>query len=358
MKSRQDRGDDNVANEALKPVTDMQLKKDSPNKLVTAIQAIEDRADRCYENLPLYAIPKGKASWGVLVYLVLRTEAEREKHGYGNYDVVLINLSRWGTLVLRWIQQQGNPEKHDPQKYSWTNNLARSVGEAVSIAGGYDVFLTSFPMWHQNRLLGELASESESTVRFIAVAPLAARRVSAYQKGFKPMTAPTSDQGLVLTAEQDRERNRVLQQCFYAGDLAITYPEPSALYQSLFSAYFERLIASFRRSDAVDVGPYTVGELKRGYAALTTILSVHEDLCFRFGARHGYPVNSCVMMRTPAEWVKLISRLSGLGETEGGRNGGRFDTTRQILGLACSSIRICRRRPARGCAAVSAPLQS
>lgn len=293
----------------------MQLKRDSPTNFVQAVQAIEDRSDQCFNNLPLYAIPKGRASWGVLVSLVLRTEKERERHGYKNYDVILMNLSRWGTLVLRWVQQNGKEAKSELQRYSWTGSLAESVAAAISVAASYDAFLSCFPMWHRDRLLAELCSDS--TVRFMVPDGAPARRVSAFHKGFMPVFKPVQSEGLVLTPDQERERAGVVSQCFYAGHQAMAYPEPLALYQSLLSSYLDRLNAMFRRGDSVDLGPYTVGDLKRGYAALTTIFSVHEDLCFRFGIRqHEYPVNSCVMMRTPDEWTGLVSRISGLGEDE------------------------------------------
>lgn len=292
----------------------MQLYRDSPSNLVQAVQTIEDRSDHCFDDLPLYAIAKGRASWGVLVSLVLRTEEERKRHGCKNYDVKLINLSRRGALVLRWVQQKGKEARSELQRYSWTSSLAESVDAAISVAGSYDAFLSCFPMWHRDRLLAEL--RSESTVRFMVPGGAPARRVSAFHKGFRPSSKPTQDEGLVLTGEQERERADVVSQCFYAGDRAFAYPEPLALYQSLFSSYLDRLNAMFRRGDSVDLGPYAVGDLKRGYAALTTILSVHEDLCFRFGIRYEYPVNSCVVMRTPDEWTRLVSRISGLGEKE------------------------------------------
>lgn len=96
----------------------------------------------------------------------------------------------------------------------------------------------------------------------------------------------------------------------------MAYPEPLLLYRLLLPSYLDRLNALFRRGDLIDLGPYTLGELKQGYAALTTVFSVHEDRCFRFGNAHEYPVNSCVMTRTAEEWSQLVSRVSGLDEVK------------------------------------------
>ena len=266
----------------------------------------------CFDNLQLYSVPKGRASWAVLVSLVLRTEEERGKQGNKDYDVKLINLSRWGALVLRWIKEKGQEGESEPHTYAWNSRLAEAVGGALSIAGNYDTFLSCFPMWHRNRLSAELLSASR--VRFTVPEGPAARRVSAFHKGFRPVLKPIQDGGLVPTPVQARERDAVLSQCFYSGDLRIAYPEPLALYRLLLPSYLDRLNALVRRGDLVDLGPYNVGELQQGYAALSTIFSVHEDLCFRFGVRHGYPVNSCVMMRTSKEWATLVSRVTGLEE--------------------------------------------
>jgi len=94
----------------------------------------------------------------------------------------------------------------------------------------------------------------------------------------------------------------------------MSYPEPQRLYTLLLPSYLNRLTSLFRRDDAVDLGPYTVGELKLGYAALMAVFSVHEHLCFVFGTRERYPINSCVMAKTAKHWSELMSRVSGLAD--------------------------------------------
>jgi hypothetical protein len=131
---------------------------------------------------------------------------------YKNYDVKLINLSRRGTLVLRWVQEKGEEAKSELQRYSWSSRLAEVADAALSVAGNYDIFLSCFPMWHRNRLLAELCSDS--TLRFTVPGGPPARRVSAFYKGFRAVSMPVQDEGLVLTADQERERAAVVSQCF------------------------------------------------------------------------------------------------------------------------------------------------
>lgn len=291
----------------------MQLKQDSSTNVITAIEGIERRADECWDDLELYSYPKGKASWAILTFLVVTTEQVRKEHGYKNYGANLINLSMRGALALGWIQKKGSDVKSELTTYRWTPSLARAVSQALSVAANYRVFLDCFPMWHQNRELAELISES--VVRFTVPGAPPTRRVSAFQKGFKPDANAVQDEGLALDAEQTRKRDVGLSRCFYSGHLAITYSEPMELYRSLLPSHLGRYEAIFRRADSVNLGPYTIGKLKRAYAALATVFAVHEDFCYRMGERHHeYPVNSCVMTRTFDEWTNLIARIAGLDQ--------------------------------------------
>ncbi len=292
----------------------MQLKRNSPDRVIEILHNLESRADASFSDLEIYSFPRGMASWAVLVSLVLATERAREERGYKNYDVNLINLSIRGALALRWIQEKGKEAKSEAQAFKWTLSLARAVSQVLAIAANYRVFSDCFSMWHQDREFAELLSES--VVRFTAPGGMSARRVSAFQKGFRPFSSPAQDEGLVLSLAQAQDRDAALSRCFYAGRLAMAYPEPIEFYKSLFPSYFERLDAMFRRADSLDLGPYTMGELKRAYAALTTVLSAHEDFCYRFGMRHQYPVNSCVMVRTSDQLANLLARIAGLEEAK------------------------------------------
>lgn len=288
----------------------MDLRENSAPSFLTSLESLESRADASRDNLQLYSFPRTVASWAVLVSLVVATERLRQVHGYKNYDVNLINLSIRGALALRWVQERGKDAKSEPQTFTWTPSLSKAIDQALAIAANYQVFSDCFSMWHQNKEFAELLSEL--TVRFTVPGGMSARRVSAFHKGFRPVSSPVQNEGLVLSPDQVRERDAAFSRCFFAGHLTMAYPEPAEFYRSLFPSYLERLDAMFRRADSLNLGPYTLGELKRAFAALTTVLSIHEDFCYRFGVRYGYPVNSCVMMRTSEEWARLLAEIAGL----------------------------------------------
>lgn len=77
-----------------------------------------------------------------------------------------------------------------------------------------------------------------------------------------------------------------------------------------------------RRSEDLDLGPYTLGAFKRFYAALQSICAIHDHLCFLWGHRTGtYPIESAVLIKKRDEWIEILSFHSGLGKT----------TTHQLL---------------------------
>ena len=77
-----------------------------------------------------------------------------------------------------------------------------------------------------------------------------------------------------------------------------------------------------RRSEDLDLGPYTLGAFKRFYAALQSICAIHDFLCFLWGKPSStYPIESAVQVKKRDEWIELLSFHSELAKT----------TTEQLL---------------------------
>jgi hypothetical protein len=161
---------------------------------------------------------------------------------------------------LRWVEENCDEAKLPAQGFAWSHSLAKATDEALAIAANYQELVNCFSMWHQNKELADLLSGS--VVRFTVPGGVPARRVSAFQKGFKPNIGSVQNAGIVLDEEQERLRNAVLSRCFCAGYLAMAYPEPLELYLSLSRSNLERVNALFRHADSVSVGPYILGDLK------------------------------------------------------------------------------------------------
>jgi len=288
----------------------MRLKCESPEEVVNQIGKLERRADLCLEDLKIYRLPRGLAKWATLVFLVGQTERHRATQGFANYDVALINLSRRGALILKWLKEKGNPAESALDSYRWNSTIAEAVNEAFGVASNYLVLLGTFPLWHQDRMLAELTSSA--SIRFMLPGGESARRVSAFHKGFRPYVVKPIDNGLTLKSEQQREMDQVRFRCLYAGQWAMAYSPPINLYRMMMTPHLARLQSLFRRDDSVDLGPYAVGELKQAYSALAAVCAVHEYLCYRFGISDRYPLNSCVLIKTVAAWTELLSEVSGL----------------------------------------------
>ena len=68
-----------------------------------------------------------------------------------------------------------------------------------------------------------------------------------------------------------------------------------------------------RRDDALSLGDYTLGEFKKIYAAFLVVCATQEHLCFAWGrSTRIYPNESAVMIRSPEDWSKTLSNLSGV----------------------------------------------
>lgn len=287
----------------------MKLKREAEHDVVDRIVELEHQADQCVETLDILKLPRGLAAWATLTCLVAKTELHRATHRYVNYDTALVNLSRRGALILKWLAQRGKKEACTLEKYRWDGNIAQAVHQAFDVASNYIVFLSVFPMWHQERQLADVVAEK--TIRFVVSGDTQARRVSAFHKGFKNTPVDPADTGLVPNIEQQRAFQDAVSRCFEAGNLRMGYPQPMQLYRLFLPTYHARLDVLFRRGNNIDLGPYTVADLKQVYAALTAVCATHESLCYWYGIRYRFPLNSCVMLDHRDSWVALLTEISG-----------------------------------------------
>ncbi len=293
----------------------MPIKSEAGADLVDAVQQVEVRADRAVGQLDIFRHPRDLAAWGVLSRLSARFEGLRPNRSPRQLAPVAINLSRSGALLLWWLQQRGRAPGEYSGPHRMTRDLEHAAERAIEIALRYDAFQTSLPAWHKGRASAEVLSDG--AVRLTVVCTPLERRVRAFQQGFPACGGSTQGDsahaGFVsISAAQERLMTAALGRCFFAGGSSMAYPEPRDLYQSLFRTYLGRMEAMFRRSDSLDLGAYTMADFKQFYSAFLAALAVHEDLCFRFGARHSYPHDSAVMVRERSGWADLCASVSGL----------------------------------------------
>lgn len=291
------------------------LKTDAPPEVIDAIQKIESRADACASGLALSAIHSNVASWALLVGGVRLVEHAAACYGTGSlhFDGSLISIGRFVSIALKWICDCGKkPSKLARRR--WTDALSAKTEEALAVASGYSTFLGCFPLWHDNRYMAELISPE--FVRFTALGPPRQRQVSAHIKGFRPTTGAWKAQRAVKaqqTPQVQEHSESTLGKCHRTGATRFECPDPWDLWLILFPEYQPRVAGITRRPDSLSLGTYTLGQFKQFYAAVLTVCGAHDFLCFRWGQVSGvYPFDSAVMVRSMADWVDLLSTLSGV----------------------------------------------
>lgn len=291
--------------------------KDSPPETVEAIKAIEKRADDCYKSLALLALPINLATWGLLTEGIRLIEEAMATHGdnTSDLDAALINVGRGLTRAIKWMLAYGKP----PSKlatFRWTPEFARKVDLATKTALQYGAFEAAYPMWHKGRYAAQLLSPQ--VVRFSSLGAKRERQVSAYQKGFRPTQGEFEGKRARKTEvrpEVQRLFATSLDSAVRSGQYRFSYPDPWRLWEQLLPEYHTRVSGIARRSDALSLGRYTLGEFHRFYAAVLAVGAAHEYLCFRWAQLHSeFPLKSAVLVWTRSRWACVLSSLSGIAE--------------------------------------------
>jgi hypothetical protein len=291
------------------------LKSEASAEFVKAVQEVEDRADRSFQNLPLLAYPKNLACWGILSRIILQIEETIAASGYRSQTqhTVTYNLSRGGAQALDWMNSSGAPPSANRRDFVMTSGLMQSATSALWTGVGYDAFTSTFPLWHKGVLGAQLLPND--TIRF-ASEDQSSLRVRAYLQGLKP--APdrpgATDLGADLEALTQQKILNIIQNS--KGDrFSFTYGPPTNVLRQLFERYYAATASQFRRDDSLILGSYTLGTFRKFFSALLAICSVHEHACaLRAQLNQAFPVNSAVMVLRSDQWVKRLSKISGLSE--------------------------------------------
>jgi hypothetical protein len=81
----------------------------------------------------------------------------------------------------------------------------------------------------------------------------------------------------------------------------------------MFPRNHERVRGLTRRAGDLTLGPFTLDEFGAVYAAIVTVASAHDFLCFCWGQSFRvYPLESSVIVRTTSAWIDVLSGLSGI----------------------------------------------
>jgi len=294
------------------------LKSNASPELKNAVQAVEDRADKCYELLRLLRRPANEARWALLTAMALQLEMWQQQFGARsrNLKIRMINLDRC-TCGFKFISEHGKPVSRLVQKYTWHGSLVLEASHALQVTEQYTHFLSAFPLWHKNH--DQVDVQPDGRVRFyIPRDSSRQRQVIAFQQGFLPagseVALPYSGYSKAESPEAMRLLNQMWQEARPGGTAKKFSYEPSReLIEALRPRYRDSLDENFRHPDAFRLNGYSLGEFKSFYIALLVLCSIHEYICYPFD-KPGQPVpaSSLVMVKTRPVWTAELGQISGL----------------------------------------------
>jgi hypothetical protein len=138
------------------------LKSEAPEDFRETVQKIEDSADLCYKNLSILSAPRDLATWAVLTWINVNIERAIASKGFASqsHSNAMLNLSRGGAQLIKWICEHGSPELVGKSALKWQPPISQMVEAALPIAIHYGAFTNAFPLWHKCLLRAELTEAS------------------------------------------------------------------------------------------------------------------------------------------------------------------------------------------------------
>src|SRR5882672_2851752 len=96
------------------------LKSDASLELKNGVQAVEDRADKCYELLRLLKRPANVARWALLTAMAHQLEELQQRFGAysSNHRIRMVILDR-NTCGFKFISEHGKPVSRLVKRYTW-----------------------------------------------------------------------------------------------------------------------------------------------------------------------------------------------------------------------------------------------
>ncbi|MFZ0321667.1 MAG: hypothetical protein WAL56_21265 [Candidatus Sulfotelmatobacter sp.] len=296
------------------------MKRDASPELLAQVKAIESCSDKWSSSLALAGYTYDVAAWGILTQMIGIVEEHITRFGHGSQEQreAMINLGRAGGLLLDWLSNAKLPQEGPWRR--WTAALAGATKEAVLAAHNYGAFVSCFTMWYRNRMTVEVLSPTH--LRFGVLPSPTDRRIRAHQQGARiPGWPSTPDNPVDKSFVDDSDVLHLLQGLWnkvaVEGALAMSYSDDSELLSVLRDIYEIRLKQDFRRDPLLDLGGYRLGTFRRFFSALLSACTVHEYLSAAwFDARKRYPFESAVMVKSVADWAELMTRLTGIEESQ------------------------------------------
>jgi hypothetical protein len=277
------------------------------------IEALEKEIDSFFSHLALRHYPRNLAQWAVLTKVAIEVQrASEPEYGGPKHRHVAMNLSRIAGLLLDEIGSKGNQKFANRGSLSWSPELDLVTYRALREGEGYFHAWASLSFWHQRRFEAEV---SDRTIRFTSAESERERQVKAFQKRMvkKADRTPPSDSLAPMTPSRLELFEQLASSVGGDRSRTVTYRVPDDLYSDLFTWFKEQSELLVRHRDDIDLGRYSIRDVKGFLGALQTVCAVHDHVCFLMAnKRREFPTNSAVLAKTRAEWVSELSRVSAV----------------------------------------------
>lgn len=286
-------------------------------EVVRKIQSIEDRSDKCYQELALLELPWNMAVWAALTDSIVVIEKSVPPHLYGSRHHInaVTNASFVAAQFYKLARQHGRKQTLNWNSLGWTPRLAAQCKHDFEIAMGYNTFCTVFPHWHADKYAVVLVYDN--VARFVSQASPLGRRINAYQQGIRPTTLKNeSEQGMQTGPTLQRLLARSLGSAKRISRHGVVFLELRDLWEALYAAHEMRTRTMGRRYPELRIGDYDLEDFRKCYSAINAIAAAHEFLCYRWSQENGLPFDSLLLFEHRFDWVRNLSRLASLSREQ------------------------------------------
>jgi len=277
------------------------------------MELIEKRVDSFFSLLAIRRYPRNLAQWAVLTKAAVEVQkVAAVEYGSVRHRNATVNFSRVAGLLLGEISNQGNQRFARPQSLKWSPDLDLVTYEALRETDGYFHAVANFPYWREKHCRAEVLGQR---VRFTSDESARGRQIKALEKRIsRKQDRMLPEESLApMTPRLEKLFESVVSSIGGTKSLRITYSRPNHIYAELLPWFQARSETLVRYRDELDLGRYTMKQVKAFVAALQTMCAVHDHLCYLVTQKRlAFPTNSAVLTKRRSEWIFELSDMSGV----------------------------------------------
>jgi hypothetical protein len=293
----------------------MAIKSESPDDVVAAVLALEQRSDDWAKNNKLFDRAWNLAAWHGLTACArsLELEIPPALRGGSHHQNAVTNLSAAAYQMYRAAIKHGKPAAVSMHRMRW-GLPEELISETVREAHSYAMFCADFPAWHRD--MYSVVNLDENSVQFEIPSLAKEQRFRAYESGFRTYRERPPIENTWEEKEApslDAMWEKIALSMSAVGKYGFRHDSLGELHRELFVRYDARLAQTFRRSPDLRLAAYAMSDYRRMYAALLAMAGAREHLCYLWQLMgHGIPNDELLLIKPTTVWTQQLSELSNL----------------------------------------------